>query len=352
MVKIDLEGLKDSYYAGETINVTILLSGIRGLEARGVYLELYYKRLVIIHGKTTHRYVNHVKIFSKRLEEARKFEIDSVRYNVEIPIPEDAPPSIDYDPDRRVDWILKIKIDIPYHRDVTKEVLLKVYNSVEPDTSVVENIVVKDPYIRLEIDKNMFGSDEGLTGRFIIREIPSNLRSIAICLDIYLEIRIDEGLFSRSFKSEYKVRCERFMADDLEIGREYEFRLKRTGDWPMTYVGENVKVITFILLKMDRRLMIDRKIKTPITIYLRKGKTREKIREKIEEEELGILSEKILSLMEDGKIRDIVDIRFELNFEYDTDEIIKACDSLVEKGLLEVAEPGTLLKKYVIKRNR
>ena len=55
MVRIDLEGLKNSYYAGETIRVAIILSGVMGLEVRGVYLELYYQLLVITRGKTTHR---------------------------------------------------------------------------------------------------------------------------------------------------------------------------------------------------------------------------------------------------------------------------------------------------------
>ena len=35
-------------------------------------------------------------------------------------------------------------------------------------------------------------------------------------------------------------------------------------------------------------------------------------------------------LIMDSKARDTVDIRFELNFEHDTGEIIKTCDNYIE----------------------
>jgi len=50
--------------------------------------------------------------------------------------------------------------------------------------------------------------------------------------------------------------------------------------------------------------------------------------------------------MKDGKVRDIVDIRFALDFKYDVDEIEEACESLVEEKVLNVVEEGELLKKY------
>lgn len=355
MPRLEIEGIKDFYYAGEEIRGTAVLSDIMGMKIRGVFIELYYQAIVIVGGgDKKHRHVDRVDVYQERVEGEKVYEIDVIRYEFQIQIPSDAPPSIAYEEDRRVEWILKVKVDIPYRPDLVKTLKLTIYNSVKPeDLFTIDKVRVENSYARLEVDKNIYEYNETITGKFMLYNTPSNLRKVDICLCTHLEIKIEDILFTHNYTSNYEIVCRSYRIDELATNREYSFKLERDAksSWAITYVSPKIRVTTYMLLRFDIRFMKDITLEAPVTIYHSvKEKPETKpipTKESIENQ----LLREITEIMRDGKTRDIVDIRFALDFKYDTDEVIKACDELVDKGILEVVEEGELLKKYRIKKS-
>ncbi len=325
------------------------MTEVKGLEARSIVIELYYQIIVILPGRRRHGYSKRVDIYKEEVDRNIKFTADPARYEFKIHIPEDAPPSIAYEISRRVDWVLRVKLDIPLHRDIIKDIILKVYNSVEPTQSIIENVIIENRYARLVIDKNMFEHNETVTGKFIIFNIPSRTRKIRICLYTRLEIIAEEVVFTETLASEYEITCVEYDPHELSTNREYIFKLDKNAIWSATYINPDIRTIVYVVLKFDIKYAPDIILKAPITVYHEKKRIPIKkvsFKETISE----TLTEEILGIMQDGKIRDVVDIRLELGFRYDIDEIIKACDKLVRESKLEVVEAGELLRKYKIKR--
>ena len=348
MAKISFEGLKDVYYAGEDVEGAIILTEGKGLEARSIVIELYYQIIVISSGQRRYGYTKRVDIYKEEIDRDVKFTTDSTRYEFKIHIPEDAPPSIAYEISRRVDWVLRVKLDIPFHRDIVKDIILKVYNSVKPTQSIIENITVENQYARLVIDKNVFEHNETVTGKFIIFNMPSRTKKIRICLYTRLEIKVEEAILTDILASEYEITCVEYDSHKLSINREYTFKLDRNAIWSATYINPDIRTIVYVILKFDIKYAPDIILKAPITIYHEKRRISIK-KVSVEETIAETLTEEIMKIMRDGRIRDVVDIRLELGFKYDVDEIIKACNKLVEEGKLEIIEAGELLRKYRIK---
>lgn len=252
---------------------------------------------------------------------------------------------------------MKVKVDIPYRPDLVKTAKLNIYNSVKPDLSRIDKVIIESSHARLEVDKNIYKYDEAITGKFVLYDIPSNLRKVDICLYTHLEIKVEDIFFTHNYTSMYEIICISYKARELVRNKEYIFKLERDMDdymqyssWPATYVSPKIRITTYILLRFDIKFMRDITLEAPITIYHAIKKESETkaitIKESIEDQ----LVKDIIEIMRDEKIRDVVDIRFALDFKYDIDEIINACDELVDKGILEIVEEGELLKKYRIKK--
>ena len=223
MNRVTVSGLKDIYFAGETIEGEIIFKGVNGVESRGVYLELYYLITIIVDtGKRRHVITRRIDIYRTQLDKEKKYSIDTVRYGFRIEIPDNAPPSLEYTEDRKGVWFLHVKMDIPLRRDIRLIKKLTIYNSVKPDEAVQRGEKEgQNEFTFLTLDKNMYEFNEPISGSFKIYRLPNNLRKIKVCVYAYLEFVVKELIMERRYSIEYYCKCIEYNPEKIRLGETY-----------------------------------------------------------------------------------------------------------------------------------
>jgi len=352
MAKVDIVGLKESYFAGEKISGEVVLSGVSGWRIRGIELTLYYTVISLSRGRYQYRAMDKVTISSLRLEGERIFSSDSSSYSFNINIPDNAPPSVDLD-DFSIKWFLMVKADVPLRRDLIKNIEVTVLNSSVPSEFEFNEVIEENDFFKVILYKRAFKVGEDIKGKIFLKSIPNRFRKLVICFEIYVSYVFPMRTGSVKREHIFRGSCIEFSRNELVDKSEVEFTLSNSESIP-TFAFQNLVLNPMLNVKMDIAFAPDIKLKIPVKIYYEKHVPRAISGIPMSEEILVVsrstLRSEVLNLMKDGKVRDLVDINLETGYKYNIKEIKAICEELVREGLLEAVEEGELLKKYRIKK--
>ena len=270
-------------------------------------------------------------------------------------IPQDALPSY-VGKFAHVTWKLSAKADIPWGRDLRKELFIKVMSaeSPQPFPAVAESPEA-EPKIRLSLSSNFYQPGETITGSLAL-PVPGNLRSVRI------QLTIDEqasgkgtlmGLTSDTVTSPLQVGNQLvFSREDLLAG-EVPFQIPLSADAPCTYGGTCSSIEYGIIATLDIPHGRDLHVSLPLTVALRSETPVPTQASPIE----GVVNQDfepmITEILADGNPQDLVSITNQLREQtgtfLDMNQVRDLCEKLVANGKLERTSEGELIAQYSLK---
>ncbi len=257
-----------------------------------------------------------------------------------------------------VTWKLSAKADIPWGKDLSKELFVQVMNMMpsQPSPVAVEN-PEPHPKIRLALSSNFYQPGETLIGKLALPE-PGNLRSLRA------QLCIDErstgkgtlmGLTSDTVTQTLPIGNEmRYSRDDLLRTSEIPFQIPLSTDAPCSYNGTCSSIQWGIIATLDIPHREDLHLSLPFTVALR-PETPKVIPASPQSpgvEAQGAES-MITDILSDGSPEDLVTISNRLQEKTGTfmqlNQVRDLCEKLVTEGKLERTSEGEFLAQYSLK---
>lgn len=315
-------------------------------------------QIVVGSGKSRRVYKSSIEIVNTSVQLLPKATMQegTTNFPFAFDIPSDALPSY-VGKFAHITWKLSAKADLPWGRDLRKELFIKVMNAQPPQPfpAVGEN-PESEPRIRLALSSNFYQPGETITGRLAL-PVPGNLRSVRA------QLTIDEratgkgtlmGLTSDTVTSPLPIgdqlTCTR---DDLLAG-EVPFQIPLSADAPCAYDGTCSSIQYGIIATLDIPHGRDIQLRLPFTVALRpENISPAQAPSPIQDVVTQDVEPMITEILADGNPQDLVSITNQLREKtgtfLDMNQVRDLCEKLVAEGKLERTSEGDLIAQYSMK---
>ena len=347
-----------SYVPGEKIHGKVEVRTSKELRHRGLHIKLRcVETLKVESGRSRH--VENVEKYVKTLDLLGEGVLSpgSHKFEFSFPIPPDAPPSYS-GRGVQIKWTLKAWLDLPMRPDLRDTVEFQVFSLAgRQPQGIFESVKKGGVILKIRVDRDIVDPRGRITGEVVLEGGVPGARALRLDLFKMEEIQIRETLGISRDRNSTRV-FSTILSRTVAPG-SYNFELRVPRGFGIFYNDEYTTVWSTVRAVLDLPFRPDIWVEVPVTVAITPRQEPKPV-EVLPRVERGVpraaelrrpdVEYAVIELMKDGAVRDVVDIKLGLGGGYSLEEVKEACRKLVERGVLEVIEPGVLLEKYRIRR--